>query len=101
MGVKCTIDPIKELGCSLEDFKEYLEAHFYDLNYVFMTWSNYGKKEGWQLDHIQPLSSFDLSDTEEAKLACKFFNIQPLWKMHNQEKGDRLDWEFPGEEVPF
>ncbi|HVT63118.1 MAG TPA: hypothetical protein VHD33_06510 [Legionellaceae bacterium] len=93
-------DPVQLLGCSLDDFKGYLEALFYSVNGCQMSWNNYGKG-GWEIDHIQPLCNFNLGDAEQLKLACIFFNLQPLWRVHNQEKADWLDWQHPEEEAPF
>jgi hypothetical protein len=59
------------LGCSINDLREHVEKLFKP----GMTWDNHGK---WHLDHIIPLSFFDLSSKEEIKKACNFKNIQPL-----------------------
>lgn len=45
-----------------------------------------------QVDHIQPISSFDLSDPQEVKAAFHFTNLQPLTPEQNLEKSNRLDW---------
>ena len=37
-----------------------------------MTWSNYGD---WHLDHIRPLSSFNLSNKIEFKKANNYLNL--------------------------
>ena len=79
---------VRDLGCSLEAFRLYLESHFQP----GMTWENYGFY-GWHLDHIRPLSSFDLTDREQFLIACHYTNYQPLWAKDNLSKGDRLDWE--------
>lgn len=55
-----------------------------------MSWSNYGK-EGWVIDHIRPISSFDLLDPVEQRLAFNFKNTQPMWYTENAIKGDK--WE--------
>ena len=70
---------IGNLGCSIEDFKNYLESKFTE----GMTWNNYGQ---WQIDHIQPLCSFNLTDTEQFKRAVYYTNHQPLWAIDNQRK---------------
>jgi len=59
-----------------------------------MTWDNYGSGPGsWNIDHIIPLSSFDLTDREQFLEACHYTNLQPLWFEDNMEKGSQLDWE--------
>lgn len=72
---------VKELGCSISEFKEYLESMF-DEN---MTWDNYGRT-GWHIDHIVPLCQFDLTNYEQFKKACHYTNLQPLWAAENLRK---------------
>ena len=48
-----------------------------------MTWDNYGL---WVIDHIIPLSSFDLTDRNQMLDAVRFKNLQPLWYEDNQSK---------------
>ena len=74
---------VRDLGCSIEDFKKYIEPKFQ----LGMSWSNYGK---WHLDHIIPLSSFDLKNKEQFLKACHYTNYQPLWKLDNLQKSNRL-----------
>lgn len=76
---------IKDLGCSIEDLKAYLEARFQP----GMSWENYGLR-GWHIDHIVPLDSFDLSDPDQLKRACHYTNLQPLWASANISKRNRL-----------
>lgn len=76
---------VKNLGCSVSEFLAHLESKFQ----VGMNWENYGK---WQIDHIMPLSSFDLTDLKQLKIACHFTNMQPLWMAENISKGARLDY---------
>jgi len=72
------------LGCSINVLKEHLELNFKP----GMTWDNYGR-DGWHIDHIKPLSKFDLCDKKQIKLACHYFNLQPLWAIENLRKGNR------------
>ena len=73
---------ITDLGCSLEEFKIYIQNKFT----AWMTWENYGE---WELDHIVALAKFDLTNREEFVKACHYTNYQPLWKAHNRAKRDK------------
>ena len=76
------ISAVRDLGCSLEEFKVYLSSLFKDE----MTWDNYGK---WQIDHIVPISKFDLSDKEQLLKACNYKNLQPMWASENASKRNK------------
>ena len=73
------------LGCSIDEFKQYLESKFAE----GMNWSNYGKN-GWVIDHIIPCASFDLTDIEQQKKCFNYKNLQPLWNADNESKSDFL-----------
>jgi hypothetical protein len=78
---------VRDLGCSLDEFRVYLESHFNP----GMTWDNYGNGPGkWNLDHITPLSAFDLGNREQFQSAAHYSNYQPLWWEENLLKGDRF-----------
>lgn len=71
------------LGCSVEEFKSYLESKFHS----GMTWNNYGLgKDKWHIDHIRPCCDFDLSKPEEQKICFHYTNMQPLWETDNLKK---------------
>ena len=72
------------MGCTEVELKTYLESKFQP----GMSWDNYGRT-GWHIDHIRPLSSFDLSNADEQARACHYTNLQPLWAKENLSKGDR------------
>jgi hypothetical protein len=76
---------VELLGCSIQEFRKYIESKFQP----GMTWDNYGAN-GWHLDHIWPISKFDLTDLEQRKKAVHFSNMQPLWAIDNQKKGNKL-----------
>lgn len=76
---------ITHVGCSMGELVIYLEERFCE----GMSWNNYGRN-GWHVDHIIPLSSFDLTNPEELKKACHYTNLQPLWATDNLKKSNKL-----------
>ena len=72
---------VRLLGISIEGFKAHLEKQFRP----GMSWENYGFR-GWHVDHIRPLSSFDLSDPVQQAAAFHYINTQPLWMAENFSK---------------
>lgn len=80
---------IKYLGCSVEEFKTYIESKFVD----GMTWNNHSRGEDcWHLDHIRPLAHLkDITDDETLKKICYYTNYQPLWEKDNLSKQDKYE----------
>lgn len=76
---------VRDLGCSIEQLKKHLESKFEP----GMSWDNYGYW-GWHIDHVVPLSAFDLNNPEQFKKACHYTNLQPLWSNDNFKKSDSL-----------
>lgn len=78
------------LGCSISDFKIYLESKFTPE----MTWENYGPV--WEIDHIMPCAIFDLSKPEHQRRCFHFSNLQPLLKSDNRRKSKKVTTgQFP------
>lgn len=73
-----------DLGCSIAEFRLMMEFQFTD----DMTWENWGTV--WHLDHIIPLSFFNLEDVAEFKVAVHYSNLQPLMVADNLKKGSSL-----------
>lgn len=82
---------IAGLMMSIADFKIYLEERFYSNPKTgeMMTWENYGPK-GWHIDHVVPLSAFDLTDSEQLAKACHYTNLQPMWCFENISKSNKI-----------
>ena len=76
---------VRDLGCSIDELKIYLEKQFQ----LDMTWDNW-TTDGWHIDHIKPLASFDLTNEEELKRACHYSNLQPLWAIDNLCKSSKI-----------
>ena len=71
------------LRCTPDFFKKHMEAQFLS----GMTWENFGK---WHMDHIMPLSAFDLFDQRQVQIACNWANIRPLWAKSNLRKSKKI-----------
>ena len=74
------------LGCTPQQVREYLESQFTE----GMSWANHGKY--WEIDHIKPCASFDMTDVEQQKICFHYSNLQPLTVKDNRSKSDKLDW---------
>lgn len=83
---------VKDLGCSVEDLKVYLESKFYSNpeTHEEMSWDNWNR-HGWHIDHIKPLSTFDLTDRTQFLKACNYTNLQPLWAKENLSKSNKIN----------
>lgn len=75
---------VRQLGCSIEFLKSHLESKFFP----GMSWDNWGYGDDkWNIDHILPLSGFNLLDPIQFKQAVHYTNLQPLWQVDNIKKG--------------
>lgn len=86
LGIKKNTKTEIILGCSYDDFKNYLESKFED----WMNWDNKGNPDDnvleinktWDLDHIIPL---DTAVTEDDVIRLNHYsNYQPLCSYHNR-----------------
>jgi hypothetical protein len=78
------------LGCSISEFKNFIESKFAP----GMTWENYGLyfrggQMTWHLDHIKPITLFDLSKEEQILQCFHYTNYQPMWADENIKKGNK------------
>ena len=88
------------IGCSVDQLCQYFEQnHFQEEGNEWMNWENWGGGRchvnlTWEVDHIMPISSFDLSDPEERKKCFHWSNLQPLSWPDNMKKGDSIPEDF-------
>ena len=75
---------IEHLGCSIHEAKDHIEKQFRD----GMNWMNHGLL--WEIDHIIPMSHFNLKDQRQRLIVNHFTNLQPLLKSDNRKKGRNL-----------
>lgn len=85
-GLKKTETIVKLLGCTVSEFKKYIEEKFYNniKTGETMSWNNYGK---WHIDHVKPCKSFDLRELKQREQCFHWTNLQPLWAEENWSKG--------------
>jgi len=81
LGTNKSASTIDELGYSAEQLKEHLQSQFTE----GMSWDNHGE---WDIDHIRPVTNFS-SDTSVSEV-CALGNLQPLWKVDNLKKSNRI-----------
>jgi hypothetical protein len=77
---------VRMLGCTIAEFRCQMESQWSE----GMSWKNYGRG-GWHIDHIKPISWFDLTDAKQQALACHHTNLHPAWESDNCSKGARWD----------
>ena len=68
------------LGCTALALVAHIESQFVE----GMTWSTYPKP--WEVDHIKPLSQYELADPEQAALACSYHNLRLLLISEHKQK---------------
>lgn len=73
------------LGTSVEHVKQWLEFNFTNE----MSWENYGIY--WSIDHVLPISKFDLKDDNEVSMCFSWMNLMPLQKSENISKFNKID----------
>lgn len=72
---------VQILGAEIKVVKLHIEKLFSE----GMGWDNHGE---WEIDHRIPLAS---ANTESEILnLCHYTNLQPLWKLDNKKKSDKI-----------
>jgi hypothetical protein len=81
---KKTRRTIEYIGCTIPEARRHIEKQFRK----GMAWSNHG--DVWEIDHIIPLSAFDLTREDQRMRANHFTNLRPLSVRENRQKRDAI-----------
>lgn len=84
-GISISIPFSELLGCTDVELFFRFEGMFKE----GMHEGNYGTE--WEIDHIRPICSFDLTKEEDLRKCFHYSNLQPLWKEENWMKGTLYD----------
>lgn len=69
---------IELLGCTIQEARLHIES----LWQPGMSWDNHSN-DGWHIDHIKPVNTFDPNDMEQMKQCFHYTNLRPLWRNDN------------------
>ena len=72
------------VGISFDKLVTYLKSKFE----AGMSMSNYGE---WHIDHIKPVTKFDLTKPGELEKCFHYSNLQPMWARDNIIKSNKHD----------
>lgn len=72
------------LGYTVEELKSYIESLWVE----GMNWENWGKE--WEIDHIYPLSKYLKEGETRPSIINSLKNLQPLSKIENRKKSNKL-----------
>jgi hypothetical protein len=75
---------VEYLGMSMESLLPWLEFAWDDE----MSWENYGVT--WEIDHVLPLSRFDVTSDADTSFVNHWTNLAPLKRRDNQVKNCRI-----------
>ena len=82
---------LKQVTYKIDTTEALIEISYQEFrNYVEFLKSNDMERNNIDLDHVQSLSSFDLTDIEQLRKAAHYTNIQPLLTKDNRSKSDRV-----------
>lgn len=77
---------VELIGCSVKECLQHIES----LWQPGMSWKNWGtgrNNSTWHIDHIVPVTAFDLATESGQRAAFHYTNLQPMWGSDNIKKG--------------
>lgn len=78
------------VGCTASELASHIEKQFEP----GMSWDN---RSQWHVDHILPLSKFDLTREDQQAVAFHYTNLRPMWGKENIAKGSKIPDIIPAE----
>jgi CRISPR/Cas system endoribonuclease Cas6 (RAMP superfamily) len=66
-------------GCTFPEFIRHIISKLKD-------GMEFNNRKDWHIDHIVPVSNFDLTDAEQVKQAYHYSNLEPIWAKENRTK---------------
>lgn len=74
---------LDNVNCSVGQLKRWLRFQFHE------GW-DFTDNKNWNIDHVIPLSFFDLNNEQEELIACHWSNIRPVEPNENRRKSDKI-----------
>lgn len=84
----CSYNSKELIGCDIEEYWKYLKP----LMKEGMTKENYGSI--WHIDHIKPVSLFNLKILQEQRKAFNYKNTQPMFGVENIRKSNNYTFNI-------
>jgi len=83
-GENKSVSTMKLIGCTPDELRQHLESKFEP----WMNWENQGLG-GWDVEHIIPMSKFNLICPVQQHAYCHWSNLQPMELIANIKKGNK------------
>lgn len=83
-GIKTSKSLMSYVDVDILTFVKWIEYQWHDN----MSWDNYGSL--WEVDHVIPCSSYDLTIEENKKECFHWSNMRPLLKTQNMSKSNKI-----------
>lgn len=71
------------IGCTAAELVTYIES-------LFLPGMNWGNKHMWHIDHVIPVSAFDMTCPDSQKAAFHYSNLRPMWAEDNRAKSAKV-----------
>jgi hypothetical protein len=83
-GENKSVSTMELIGCTPDELRQHLESKFEP----WMNWENQGLG-GWDVEHIIPMSKFNLICPVQQHACCHWSNLQPMEHIANIKKGNK------------